>query len=53
MFIKRKVNLLKGWWSEDEYFKYFLKSSTPYTTIWSDINWIKIEKYVNKLQKRI
>ncbi|MDR3291509.1 MAG: reverse transcriptase N-terminal domain-containing protein, partial [Methanobrevibacter sp.] len=30
-----------------------LKSSTPYTTIWSDIHWIKIEKYVNKLQKRI
>ncbi|MDR3291135.1 MAG: hypothetical protein LBT10_03200 [Methanobrevibacter sp.] len=30
-----------------------MKSSTPYTTIWSDIHWIKIEKYVNKLQKRI
>ncbi|MDR3290833.1 MAG: hypothetical protein LBT10_01660 [Methanobrevibacter sp.] len=30
-----------------------LKSSTPYTTFWSDIHWIKIEKYVDKLQKWI
>jgi len=31
----------------------FLESTLPYITEWSAINWHKVFKYVNKLQKRI
>ena len=29
------------------------ESTTSDITIWDDINWFKVEKYVDKLQKRI
>ncbi len=29
------------------------ESTAQYTTDWPNINWYKVEKYVNKLQKRI
>jgi RNA-directed DNA polymerase len=29
------------------------ESTVPYNTDWTSINWFKVEKYVDKLQKRI
>ena len=33
--------------------KKFLESTLSYTTDWTSINWKKVYKYVDKLQKRI